>query len=111
LTYTYDNNTWTPQDPNGVATETDNIEVLSGVTTLNQDTDVKNVTVASGATFNIEASLSLTGNLTVNGDMVFISTATNTGQLGRISSSSTVTGEVMVERYIPGRRAFRFVSS
>lgn len=108
--YTYDNGVWTPQDPNGNAILTDDVQVLSGTAVFNQDIEINNLTVASGATLNIEEVLTINGDIVNNGDLVFVSNATGTGQLGEVPGSSTITGDVTVERYIPARRAFRFVS-
>ncbi|MBN8670475.1 MAG: T9SS type A sorting domain-containing protein [Chitinophagales bacterium] len=55
------------------------------------------VTVASGAT------------LTTNGLLTLTSDATNTGRIG--NSAGSISGNVQVQRYIPGsRRAYRFFS-
>lgn len=55
------------------------------------------VTVASGAT------------LTTGGLLTLTSDATNTGRIG--NSSGTISGNITVQRYIPGgRRAYRFLS-
>lgn len=109
--YSYDNGVWTPQDPNGNAIVTDDVQVLSGTTSFNQDIEINNLTVASGATLNIEEVLTINGDIVNNGNLVFVSNASGTGQLGEVPGSSTITGDITVERYIPARRAFRFISS
>ncbi|HET8810573.1 MAG TPA: Ig-like domain-containing protein [Flavobacteriaceae bacterium] len=108
--YSYDNGVWTPQDPNGNITATDDVQVLSGTASFNQNVELNNLTVASGATLNIEEVLTINGDIVNNGNLVFVSNASGTGQLGIVPAGSTITGNVTVERYIPARRAFRFVS-
>lgn len=49
-------------------------------------------------------------NLSINGTFTFKSDAGSTAQLAD-ATSATVTGEVTVERFIPAKRAFRFLSS
>lgn len=171
--YIFDAGSWTPADPSGVSKSVDNIQVLSGSPTLTANTDINNVLIASGATFNLAStSLELSGNitnsgtldadlaeiivlrqdgtdqsisgnafevakLTINNDAaVTLDTAVDVNQLltlteGELitnndltlSSSATqsamidqvvhgtVTGNVTIERFVPARRAFRFVTS
>lgn len=111
LAYIYENGSWSPQNPVGVSTLIDNVSIVNGTTTLTGDLDAHNLTIDNGATLNIENVLQLDGDLTINGDLVFVSDATNTGILGPLPNWSIVTGEATVERYIQPRRAFRFVSS
>lgn len=54
------------------------------------------LTVASGAT------------LTTGGLVTLASDASNTGRIG--NSAGTISGNVTVQRYIPGKRAFRFLA-
>jgi autotransporter-associated beta strand protein len=79
----------------------------------------KTLTVASGATHIVDATANLTvapgatinvnGTLTNNGTFTLQSDATGTANLG--NSSGTITGNVTVQRFIPGgKRAFRFFS-
>ncbi len=55
----------------------------------------------------------LAGDVTINTgqQLVFKSSATATAYVDEIPSGSTITGDVMIERYLPARRAFRFISS
>ena len=67
-TYIYDAGAWTPQDPSGIATSNDNIEVRSGAPTLSANTIVNNVTILAGATLNLAATtLGVNGNITNSG--------------------------------------------
>lgn len=62
---------------------------------------------------SISNSLTLTaGTLITDGNLTFKSTASSTGVLNQVpSSGASISGLVNVERYVPARRAFRFVSS
>jgi hypothetical protein len=54
--------------------------------------------------------LSVTGNLINNGTLVFKSDATGTAVFDVFSGSLSPAGSTIVERYIPARRAYRFLS-
>jgi uncharacterized repeat protein (TIGR02543 family) len=62
---------------------------------------------------SISNSLTLTsGTLITDGYLTFKSTASSTGVLNEVpASGASISGLVNVERYVPARRAFRFVSS
>lgn len=107
--YVYYNSSWTPADPSGVSTSSDNILVEDGTTTLTGTTVANTLTVQQGAQLNIEGVLNAQGDITNEGTLVFVSNATTTGQLD--SFSGTITGDVVVQRYIPAKRAFRLLSS
>ncbi len=173
VTFVWENDAWTPEDPEGVATASDNIEVVSPDAILAGDVIANNVTVASGGTLDIAANtLSLHGNLdvagtltadqstiaisgaaaqTVGGDfsvlnlvvnntgsadasitgavdvlstvtltdgalnvsvgtLTFKSNASTTAMLAEVGNGMIV-GDVVVERYMTARRAFRLMSS
>jgi len=66
----------------------------------------KNLVINSGKALNIK------GNLVNNGTIVFKSDATGSGVFDSYTGTAiTGTGSVQVERYIPARRAFRFLTS
>ncbi len=109
--FIYENGTWSPSDPNTNATASDNIYVINGVTSFTSDIEVNSLTVMSGATLNVEAVLTLNGNLTNNGELVFVSSATGNGELGPLGASSTITGNATVQRYMQDIRSYRMVSS
>lgn len=108
--YIYQNGGWTPGDPSGVATNLDNILVVNGTTSLTADTDVNNLLVKQGATLNINNVLNLHGDLTIKGDLVFVSTATGNGELGEVEATSTILGNATVQRYMQNKRSYRMVS-
>ncbi len=109
--FVYENGAWTPSDPHTNATANDDIFVMNGVTSFTSDLEVNSVTVMSGATLNVEGVLTINGDLTNNGQLVFVSSATGNGELGPVSASSTITGNATVQRYMKNKRSYRMVSS
>lgn len=108
--YVYDNG-WTPSDPSGVATASDNITIVSGTTSLTENTTANNITINTGATLNIEKVLTIAGDITIDGDLVFVSSATGNGELAAVPSTSTITGQATVQSYMSNNRSYRMVSS
>lgn len=109
--YTYQNGSWSPQDPSGVATATDNIIVIDGAATISLPLYVNNLNVMAGATLRMENTLNLHGNILADGDLIFGSDSNGKGELAAVSSTSTITGDVVVEHYMQNRRSYRMVSS
>lgn len=107
--YVYQAGIWTPTDPNAVITANDNIVVVDATGTLTADMELLDITLEAGAELNVEGSLKVNGNIINDGTLVFISNATTTGQLDTFTGA--ITGVVEIQRYIPARRAFRFLSS
>lgn len=69
---------------------------ITGELTGNNHSFAGTVTVASGAT------------LTTNSKLTLTSTSSNTGRIG--NSAGTISGNVTVQRHIPGKRAFRYLA-
>lgn len=113
VNYVYDGSTWTPTDPSGVSTINDNIEVLSGTTQFTADVNSKNLNITTGAILNVDPSivLNLGNNLVNDGTLIFKSDATGTAQFDEFNGTISGNGDVVVERYIPAKRAFRFLST
>lgn len=110
--YIYKNGSWTPSNPDGVSSFTDNILIENGTASLTGDTKANNIEVMSGATLKIEAVLTPDGHIQNDGSIVFVNDATKLGQLDDMTGVTiTGVGDVTVERYIPALRAFRFISS
>ncbi|WP_127844333.1 T9SS type A sorting domain-containing protein [Psychroflexus aestuariivivens] len=111
--YTFENGTWTPENPEGVSTDADDIFIADGNAVFNADVEVNNLTVAATASLNIYDVLNLNGDLVNYGTLTFKSNASGTAQLAE-AAGSTVTGDVTTERFIPAgnnnRRAFRFLT-
>jgi hypothetical protein len=86
---------------------------ISGAGSLELDRlEVNNATgVSFGAVTNIyDVLMPQASVLNANNNIVFKSNATTTGQLDD-ASAATINGSVRVERYIPAKRAFRFLAS
>ncbi|MEO6455311.1 MAG: hypothetical protein ABIN97_14620 [Ginsengibacter sp.] len=79
--------------------------------TLNNLTIGNNVSLSGQDT--ITGTLSLTGSnnmLTTNGNLTLKSTATGTANVAQIANGNSIAGDVIVERYISAKRAWRFLS-
>lgn len=100
--YVYENSTWTPEDPSGVASDYSRIIIKNGTGVITAETDAYDVIVEP------EAVLSLQADLT--SDVKFMSNATSTAQLADATGFS-INGDVTVERYFPANRSFRFATS
>jgi len=87
--------------------------IIAGNLTTTTDLACKDLTINSGNTLIIGAGKKLTvaGNLINNGSIVFKSDASGTAMFDVFNGTQSGTGVVTAERYIPARRAFRFVSS
>src|SRR5690554_1813577 len=109
--YVYENGAWSPSDPSGVATIDDDITIINGAASLTADTGVKNLIVMADATLEVNNVLTLGGDITNDGNLVFVSSATGNGELAAVPGTSTITGDVTVQRYMQNKRSYRMVSS
>jgi len=113
--YVYYNESWTPQSPNGISSNSDNILVVNGNPILESSTQVNNLEVLRQGSLNVENILSVNGDINNNGKITFKSDINYTAQLDEFTGSINGAGEVTVERFIPAatnnRRAFRFLST
>ncbi|QAA83115.1 T9SS type A sorting domain-containing protein [Aequorivita sp. H23M31] len=109
--YVYYNNNWSPQDPDGVSLPTDNFTVLNGTAVLNSATDVHNIIIRPGAKLEVKDVLNLYGDIKIEGDLIFVSSATGDGQLGHVASTSNIIGDATVQRYFLDKRTYRMVTS
>ena len=118
---TIDDLTWTSATPtsttyttswsNSAPTATIDATIAGDLSTTT-DLTCKDLTINSGKTLTIGVGkkLSVTGNLINNGTLVFKSDATGTAVFDVFSGSLSPAGSTIVERYIPARRAYRFLS-
>ena len=91
-TYTY-NNGWSPSDPNGVSTSSDDINVIVGNATISSNTDCDNITISAGAGITINSGVTLT---TVSG-IILESTSTSYSSL---ILDGTLTGAATYRRHV-----------
>ncbi len=109
--YVWENNVWTPANPVGNATFSDNISVINGSVSLAGTTKINNITVNSGASLTIESVLYINGDIVNNGEFIFSSDASGNGELGPVPENSSITGDITVQRYMLAKRSYRMVSS
>ncbi len=111
--YLNDNDGWTPSNPNidPNFTASDNITVMEGTATFTTNIEANDINVNSGATLNVEQVLTVNGNIINNGNFIFKSSENKNGELAAIPSTSVITGEFTVERYMSANRSYRFLSS
>jgi hypothetical protein len=71
------------------------------------------LTLDAGATLSIAPThaLKVNGDIINNGQIIFKSDVTGSGNFDVFSGSISGTGNAQVERYIPAKRAYRFLSS
>ena len=87
--------------------------IIAGNLTASSDLACKDLTINSGTTLTIGAGKKLTvaGNLINNGSIIFKSDGNGTAIFDVFNGTSSGTGTVTVERFIPqGKRAFRLVT-
>ncbi|MBA2498880.1 MAG: hypothetical protein H0V30_04060 [Chitinophagaceae bacterium] len=98
---------------NGVAAQTIPAAAFAGNT-------VKGLTINNNAGVTLGGAINLTdvitvsnGSLASNGYLTLKSTATATARVARITSAAItpISGNVIAERYIPGRRKYRLITS
>ncbi len=86
-------------------------QTLTSSNTLASFTINNTAGVTISGTTSITETLTLTaGALTTNDKLTIKSNATNTGIIGPVTSGS-VSGNVIIEKYIPSKRAYRLLSS
>ncbi|SDI03289.1 PQQ-dependent sugar dehydrogenase [Winogradskyella thalassocola] len=64
ITYTFDNNVWSPSNPNGASNLNDEIIVESGVAVISSNTICETLTVNAGAAVTVDSGVTLTANTT-----------------------------------------------
>ena len=72
-----------------------------------------NLTIQTGNSLTLQPTsrMKVNGNITNDGQIIFKSDATGSGMFDQFTGIITGNGNVSVERYIPAKRAYRFVSS
>lgn len=109
--YTFKDGLWYPNNPSGVSTSATNILVINGSANLTADTQVNDLVIQAGATLEIGNVLHLNGDITNLGNLVFLSTSTQNGELGPVNAGSQITGKATVQRYMQNKRSYRMVTS
>ncbi|MFK7782072.1 GEVED domain-containing protein [Psychroserpens sp.] len=91
-TYTY-NNGWLPSDPNGVATASEDITIVSGNASISSNTTCNSLTVNAGAGLTIDSATTLT----VSNGLTLESSSTSYSSL---ILDGSVTGTINYERHV-----------
>ncbi|WP_323788934.1 zinc-dependent metalloprotease [Psychroserpens sp.] len=91
-TYTY-NNGWSPSDPNGVATASEDIVIAVGNATINSNTTCNSLTVNAGAGLTINSATTLT----VANDLTLESSSTSYSSL---ILDGSIIGTINYERHV-----------
>ena len=75
--------------------------------------DYDNIDIQGSGIKYVEAGfrLSFSGNLSSNDAFLLKSDAMGTASIGELPVSASITGKISIERFIPARRAYRFLSS
>lgn len=86
--------------------------IIDGDLTTTTDLVCKDLTINSGKTLTIGAGnkLTVSGNLINNGTIIFKSDVNGTAMFDTFSGTLSGSGVTTVERFIPARRAYRFLS-
>ena len=79
---------------------------------IESNVTLENLTLQTGAILTIDPlkSLKVNGDILNDGLIIFKSESTGTGVFDTFTGTISGSGSVQVERYIPARRAFRFLS-
>jgi|GEM_PF-616780 hypothetical protein len=109
--YVFENDVWTPADPAGLSTLNDNILIVNGSTSFTTSISANNITIETNASLSVEKILNIAGDLSINGELIFVSSQYGNGEMGEVSEGSTITGYATVQHYMSSRRAYRMVSS
>lgn len=107
-----DSSNWNPQF---IPQNTNDIVIPNTINKpmISSSIELVNMTIQTGASLTLQplTSLKVNGNITNNGQILFKSDATGSGQFDAFAGTISGSGNVVIERYIPARRAFRFLSS
>ncbi|WP_369993796.1 M14 family zinc carboxypeptidase [Winogradskyella sp.] len=94
----YTNSLWYPNPPSDL-TGSDNVTILDGVYNATSDITVNNVTVASGATFNVskENAVTVNGNISNNGEFVMNS---DSNEFSSLLLTGSASGDLKYNRHV-----------
>lgn len=92
VTYTF-NESWSPSDPNGIASASDDIVIVSGDASININTICNSAQVNPGASLTIDSGITFT---TSNG----ITLESNSTSYSSLISNGIVSGTISYERYV-----------
>ena len=98
---------------NSVPTATSNVVIANTVNKplITANTEILNLSIQADAKLNVANTLTVTQNIVNEGQLIFKSNATSTGQFGVFNGTISGNGTAVVERYIPAKRAWRALTS
>ncbi|MFN2262523.1 MAG: T9SS type A sorting domain-containing protein, partial [Psychroflexus sp.] len=109
--FVYENGNWLPNEPNGNEAQNSSIYIDDDNFSINNELIFGELHIPEFATVNVESTLTVIDKMNIKGELIFESNENQIGQIGELSSGVEINGEVTVERYIPEKRSFRFVTS
>ncbi len=70
------------------------------------------IEINTGATLTVSEGTTIKAvkDIEINGDLIFLSTATGNGELAPMGATSNITGDATVHRYMSNKRSYRMVS-
>ncbi|MFN3909421.1 MAG: G8 domain-containing protein [Flavobacterium sp.] len=97
---------------NGVPNSTINAVIMENFVT-SADINSKDLTINSGRTLTVASGhkLKINGNFINNGQIIFKSDVNGSGVFEAFTGAISGTGNAVVERYLPAKRAWRFLTS
>lgn len=92
VNFTFNNNVWSPTDPNNVSSNNDTIVVMDGEAVISMDTTIDVITVEAGAALTVNSGITLTANTT---------TLRSTSQMySSLILDGSLTGTINYQRHV-----------
>lgn len=91
-TYTYNNDTWSPSDPNGASDTSQDIIIASGDAIISSNTDINTVTINPGASITIDTGV------TLNATSVTLESVSNA--YSSLILDGNIVGTITYERFV-----------
>src|SRR5690554_1640288 len=98
---------------NGVPTPTKKALILEDYNTTMGSIDACSIEIRPGVTLTVSEGTTVKSEheIIIDGDLVFISSATGDGELAALGENASVVGRATVQRYLKAKRSYRMVSS
>ncbi|MBC3846582.1 VCBS repeat-containing protein [Winogradskyella echinorum] len=92
ILYTFNDNVWSPEDPNNISNSNDEIVIESGEAVISMNTSINTISVEAGAALTVNSGITLSANTT---------TLKSTSVLySSLIVDGTIEGEVKYERFV-----------
>ena len=98
---------------NGVPTPTKKALILEDYNTTMGSIDACSIEIRPGVTLTVSEGTTVKSEheIIIDGDLVFISSATGDGEFAALGENASVVGRATVQRYLKAKRSYRMVSS